>query len=147
MEAIELKELLKTREATFFLKSRDKNFTLKKLDIRGEEWIRVKFGKTFTTRFEIAQLMDNVTEFFELVYYLLKEKEEFLAVEGDFIDEKGVRVRRLLTGPEILMDATDSDELESLAEALLTVIGLSRPAREKLESEVKKARELQAVKT
>lgn len=101
---------LQPAEAPFSL-SNGKTYTLKKFTLATQIWLQRKFGQE-NIQGIFTEL--KIPEISEIVFYLLKDKQDFKTVED--LQENIV---------------TQKDRVE-LIQALLTTIGLSQPVLEKL---------------
>lgn len=145
MDAVEFSIIVKRAEAKFDLKSTGKTYTLRKVNLLDESWMEERIGRSGPLAI-ISHA--NISEMIQIAYHQLVEKSEFLAEKIEDVDDDGIPKTIMVTGPQKLMAAIESaEECERLVDAVMKVIGLSRPAIIQLAEKVQEQnRELKASK-
>jgi hypothetical protein len=87
-----------------------------------------------------------------LVYRLLKDKSDFLASEQEVIDDDGMKVKKIITGPEKFMLSVRLEEVPGVMGALMRSVELSMPKagelmRKMLDDAKKKRKEMKDTKS
>jgi exonuclease VII small subunit len=135
-----LEELL-PENPTFHIASKKKSYELRLPNLsdraRFSEWL----GDEKKSREVFEKLQWDVIA--KLVFRLLIDKSDFMAEDKHIIDDDGVKIKILLTGPAKLMESLASlDEGLKMVEALTLAIRRAEPLVDKmLEAEEKKSLE------
>ena len=100
-----------------------KTYTLRKWSLRVDAWIEEKF------KMEKKDFLENLnsSRFAHIVFHLLKDKKDFAALEVEDYDDDGKLKKRVLTGPERIMEAIETPEQQTqIAKAVFRSYGLSQ---------------------
>ena len=118
---MELKDLM-PQEATINLN--EKEYTLRKINLEDEVWLKQKFGQQINTVF-VDQDMDAISK---LTFRLLKDKKDFLPIKESGYDDDGEAKELSITGPQrILRSMHGAQQKEDLLWAVFQTFGISRP--------------------
>lgn len=99
-----------------------KEYGIRKINLNDEVWLK-QFGN-IQKKFDVEDL-DFMAK---LCFRLLKDKSDFLPMEIDDYDDDGNKFKRVMTGPQRIMElmAGPSNKLE-LMQAMMVTFGVSRP--------------------
>lgn len=96
-------------ESGFYLKKRDKTYHVRPFSISDVIWVQKTFGKEPHIMGEIFEKQDW-SKIIRIVYHQLVEKEDFLLIEQEEIDEFGRKVKVEISGPSRLLRSIDGIE-------------------------------------
>lgn len=129
MQPIEFKEFV-PRGDSFYLRKTDKRYTLNPMTLLDEDWIRENIGEEINVLFQKMNMRDLCRVAFHQMCE--EDKEDFLAREATFIDDKGEKIKRKIGGAELLCHfISGPHEKKDLTEALYQTAGFSRAMIEK----------------
>ena len=116
------------REGKFFLSSRNKEYTLRKVNLDDQVWMK----ETFKDEEHIQRMMEgmDVDSLSKFAYHQLKleDKKDFLAADIEDVNDDGELVKRRLKGYEVFRQAASgTEEFINIYKALLHTIGISQP--------------------
>ncbi len=134
---IELKDIV-PRGATIKLSMKNRTYRLRAVTLDDEIWMNETFGSTLEDIFKNLKMK----EVCKIVFHQMEEedKQDFLAIDVEFINEKGEKLLKRMGGSDLLMiHILGYSEKIALYEALMETIGLSRPLQKKLSEEEKKS--------
>lgn len=126
---MELKDLLPSKPE-FKVQSKNKTYALRIPNLEDRARFRDMLGSDQEINRVFAEL--DWAKIAKLVYRLLEDKSDFLAVQTTIVDDDGVPQKALLTGPAVMMQAIHSiEEATAMLGALITALRNGDPLVDK----------------
>lgn len=126
---MQLNDLFPTKPE-FFLSGTGKTYTIRIPNLEDRARFREWLGGDANVAKVFNELQWDVIA--KLVYRLLEQKDEFLAFEETAVNDDGVKERRLITGPAVMMRAVKTiDEATNMLTALVTALRNGDPLIDK----------------
>lgn len=126
---MELQDLLPT-QPEFFVKKTGKTYTIRKVGVRDHAWMINKHGSQEKANAVFKE--QNHLGIAQCVYHLLTQEQraDFLAKEIDTVTDDGEKLKIKMTGPEVLLDSLEDDELDAMVGALIKAMMNGSPIAE-----------------
>lgn len=135
---MELDEILPTKPE-FTLSKTGKTYTLRPLNLEDQVWLKSKYGSK--EAFEAVLKNYQWEKAILMVYRLMVDKKDFLAIDVEEADDDGILKKFILSGPvRLLREISGPEEAARIMGALARAIIISNPLiEEAVEKEVKDA--------
>ena len=130
-------EDINPQEVEFFLVSKNKSYTLRKITLNDRVWVQDKFKDELENVF----LKIDYKGLMQVIYHQLNDdsKKDFLGYEKEIINDDGIPEKKFIKGWEVLSESISSPkEIKEIMESFVKALGLSQPILDKLLEEDKK---------
>lgn len=130
----------KPQTGKFTLSLTQKTYSLRKLSLLDEIWLKENYGSDYT----IQKIFTDVdwVKIAEIAFHQMceEDKKEFAVQSVTFMDQEGKSIKKEIGGARLLFSMiSGAEEKNDILLGLLQTIGVSRPVVEEIEKKTKES--------